>query len=90
MKVESKYTPQGALGTRLSDECEKLGISRKKAAINMGMDPKSFYANISGRTYPRLETIIKYHDYFKISMDELIDLTLEDTHNDLRKQVMGY
>ena len=58
--------PNNLLETR---KC--AGLSRSKAAEDLGLDPKTLYRYENGKQYPNVYTAIRLADYYHRTVKEL-------------------
>lgn len=51
---------------------ERLGLSQRELARNLGLFPQAISRYESGTGEPNIETLIKIADFFNVSIDELV------------------
>ena len=56
----------------LSKLREKLGITQRKLALDLGIPPTTLNKYENNLTEPKIEVLIKLADYFHVTVDELI------------------
>ena len=59
------------MGKRLKGLRESMGLSQMKMAEILGLKQPSINRYEQGQSAPSLETLVKYADYFDVSMDYL-------------------
>ena len=51
---------------------EKMGITQRELAKRLNYFPQSISRYEKGQGEPNIETLIKFADFFKVSLDELV------------------
>lgn len=92
MAKESKQSVD--LGTFLKEKRENVGLSQKDVAHKLGYTTPQFISNWErGISTPPLKTLKKIGDMYKVSADELFQVTLnyqiQQMTMDLKKKFYG-
>lgn len=79
--------PLTVFANRLSELMKTEGLSRRRLAINTGVERKSVISWLGAACYPRYDGLLAVCDYFQVSADYLLGLKDFSSENAVYKKV---